>query len=707
MLFNHKKHEFEIKGRKCSFETGKLALKSESAILARMGDTVVEVNVNTAPAKGELDYFPLSVEYIERFYASGKISGSRFVKIERFPSDDAVLKARMIDRAIRSRFPEDYRNEVSLIVTVMSYDEENDPVLLAINAASVALLNSSAPFDGPVSGVRMGIVDGKIQPVYKSIEDVDEDNQMNYVLGGDGKLFTMIDAGCYEISEEKVLEAMELSLPEMEDWVSNQSKFIDMLEEKEKEYTPFVIDETLLNDLSDFLGEKVLENLLAADKAKHEATKDDSNKHFEGKYSKANIAEAYDKLQKKALRKYVKENKKRVDGRGLDEIREMAAEVDLLPRVHGSGLFTRGVTQVLSIATLGSLKDAKLVDDMLGEKEKRYMHYYNDLPFAYGEAERVRLNPSRRAVGHGMLAEKALIPVIPSESEFPYTILVMSEIQGENGSSSMASACGSSLALMAAGVPIKKIVGGIACGLVTDEDGSFYVLTDMQGVEDFYGDMDFKVTGTRDGITAVQMDNKMSGLTMEIVKETFIRSKEAREKVISVIEEAIPSARGEISEYAPKVAVEKIPVDKIGELIGPGGKNIRELTERTGAEISVEEDGTVNIYSSDKESIESAVKYIKGLSFVPVVGEMYEGKVVSIMEYGAFVDIAPGVSGLVHVSEITDEFVKDVNQFLKVGDTVKIKILEKDKMGRLKFSIKKAKGDTEAISTGQRLVDPD
>lgn len=707
MLFNHKKHEFEIGGRKCSFETGKLALRSESAILARMGDTVVEVNVNTAPAKGELDYFPLSVEYIERFYASGKISGSRFVKIERFPSDDAVLKARMIDRAIRSRFPEDYRNEVSLVVTVMSYDEENDPVLLAINAASVALLNSSAPFDGPVAGVRMGIVDGKIQPLYKSLEDVEEENQMNYVLGGDGKVFTMIDAGCYEIPEEKVLEAMESSLSEMKVWVENQSKFVDMLEKKEKEYTPFVIDETLLNDLSDFLGEKVLENLLAADKAKHESTKEEANKHFEGKHSKANIAEAYDKLQKKALRKYVKENKKRVDGRDLDEIREMAAEVDLLPRVHGSGLFTRGVTQVLSIATLGSLKDAKLVDDMLGEKEKRYMHYYNDLPFAYGEAERVRLNPSRRAVGHGMLAEKALIPVIPSESEFPYTILVMSEIQGENGSSSMASACGSSLALMAAGVPIKKIVGGIACGLVTDEDGSFHVLTDMQGVEDFYGDMDFKVTGTRDGITAVQMDNKMSGLTMEIVKETFAKSKTAREKVISAIEEAIPSARGEISEYAPKVAVEKIPVDKIGELIGPGGKNIRELTERTGAEISVEEDGTVNIYSSDKESIESAVKYIKGLSFVPVVGESYEGKVVSIMEYGAFVDIAPGVSGLVHVSEITDEFVKDVNQFLKVGDVVKIKILEKDKMGRLKFSIKQAKGDTEAIATGQRLVDPD
>lgn len=690
MLFNHKIYEFEIDGRKCSFETGKLALRSESAIIARMGDTVVEVNVNTAPAKGDLDYFPLSVEYIERFYASGKINGSKFVKIERYPSDDAVLKARMIDRALRPRFPEDYRNEVSLIVTVMSYDEENDPVILAINAASVALLNSKAPFNGPVSGVRMGIVDGNIKPIYESMEDVDEKKQMNYVVGGDGKLFSMIDAGCYEIPEDQAVEAMEMSLVEMKVWIEAQNKFVDMLEKKDKAYVPFVIEEDMVTAISEFLGDKVLENLLAADRQKHEETKEEMFKQFEGKYTKSNMTEAYDKLQKKALRKYVKETKKRVDGRELNEIREMAAEVDLLPRVHGSALFTRGVTQVLSIATLGSLKDAKMIDDMLGEKEKRYMHFYNDLPFAYGDADRVRLNPSRRAVGHGMLAEKALIPVIPSESDFPYTILVMSEIQGENGSSSMASACGSSLALMAAGVPIRKIVGGIACGLVTDDNGEFHILTDMQGVEDFYGDMDFKVTGTKDGITAVQMDTKMAGLSMEVVKATLEVSKEARVKVIEVIEGALPESRGEISKFAPKVAREKIPVDKIGELIGPGGKNIRELTEQTGAEIAVEEDGTVNIYSSSQESIDMALKYIKSLSFIPVVGEIYDGKVASIMEYGAFVDIAPGVSGLVHVSEITDEFVKDVHKFLNEGDTVKVKILEKDKLGRLKFSIKQA-----------------
>jgi len=697
MLFNQKIYEFEIDGRKCSFETGKLALRSESAIIARMGDTVVEVNVNTSKAKQENDFFPLSVEYIERFYASGKINGSRFVKIERFPSDDAVLKARMIDRAFRSRFPEDYRDEVSLIVTVMSYDEENDPVILAINAASLALMNSHAPFSGPVAGVRMGMKDGNIKAIYNSLDDVDEENKMNYVLGGDGKVFTMIDAGCYEIPEEEVLKAMEMSLDEMKKWIDAQDAFLKTLDKKEKEYISFKLDEGMLNDISDFLGERLIENLLKGERAVHESTKEEVFKNFEGKYSKSQMSEGYEKLLKKAMRKYVAEKKKRADNRDFDEIREMAAEVDLLPRVHGSALFTRGVTQVLSIATLGTLKDAKLVDDMLGEKEKRYMHYYNDLPFAYGETERVRLSPSRRAIGHGMLAEKALIPVIPSVDEFPYTILVMSEVQGENGSSSMASACGSTLALMAAGIPIKKMVGGIACGLVNEEDGTFHVLTDMQGVEDFYGDMDFKVTGTKDGITAVQMDNKMSGLTMEIVKETFEKSKVARLKVLEVMEKAISQPKAELSKFAPKVARAEIPVEKIGELIGPGGKNIRELTERTGAEITVEENGAVNIYAMNQESIDMALAYVKKLGLVPVVGEIYDGKVASIMEYGAFVDIAPGISGLVHVSEITDEFVKDVRKYLKEGDDVKVKLLSKERDGKLKLSIKQVNSKKEEV----------
>ena len=692
MLFKEIKHEFEINGRKCSFETGKLALKSQSSILARMGDTVITVNVNTKKSEGDSDYFPLSVEYIEKFYASGKISGSRFVKRERFPSDDAILKARMIDRAIRPRFPHDYRDEVSVIVTVMSYDGDNDPAILAINATSVALMNSFAPFEGPIGAVRLGLDGEEVVSVYKAMDLTSEDDKLNFVVAGDGEVFTMIDAGAHIIPEEKILEGMEKSLSMMKEWIKPQEEFVKLLEAKEKTYVSTELAQEVVSAVEELLGnETIRKNLEAGDPKLHEISKEELFTKLEGKHSKAAISEAYEKLQKKMLRKIVLEENKRVDGREITEIREMASEVDLLPRVHGSALFTRGVTQVLTIATLGSMRDVRLVDDMEGEREQRYMHFYNDLPFAYGDVDRVKLMPSRRAIGHGMLAEKALWPVIPSEADFPYTMLLMSEIQGENGSSSMASACGSSMALMASGVPIKDVVGGIACGLVTGENGEFKVLTDMQGVEDFYGDMDFKITGTDSGVTAVQMDTKTKGLSMEIVKQTFVQSKEARKLVIAKIKEAIAQPREEMSQYAPRVVQIKVPVDKIGEIIGPGGKNIRELSERTGAEIEIEEDGTVNIYSSSKEAIDLAAKAIGGYNFVPVVGDIHEGKVASIMPYGAFVDIAPNVAGLLHVSEMADEFVKDVRKFVNEGDIIKVKIVGIDNMGKIKLSIKGVK----------------
>lgn len=692
MLFKEIKHEFEIDGRKCSFETGKLALKSQSSILARMGDTVITVNVNTKKSEGDSDYFPLSVEYIEKFYASGKISGSRFVKRERFPSDDAILKARMIDRAIRPRFPHDYRDEVSVIVTVMSYDGDNDPAILAINATSVALMNSFAPFEGPIGAVRLGLDGEEVVSVYKAMDLTSEDDKLNFVVAGDGEVFTMIDAGAHIIPEEKILEGMEKSLSMMKEWIKPQEEFVKLLEAKEKTYVSTELAQEVVSAVEELLGnEAIRKNLEAGDPKLHEISKEELFTKLEGKHSKAAISEAYEKLQKKMLRKIVLEENKRVDGREITEIREMASEVDLLPRVHGSALFTRGVTQVLTIATLGSMRDVRLVDDMEGEREQRYMHFYNDLPFAYGDVDRVKLMPSRRAIGHGMLAEKALWPVIPSEADFPYTMLLMSEIQGENGSSSMASACGSSMALMASGVPIKDVVGGIACGLVTGENGEFKVLTDMQGVEDFYGDMDFKITGTDSGVTAVQMDTKTKGLSMEIVKQTFAQSKEARKLVIAKIKEAIAQPREEMSQYAPRVVQIKVPVDKIGEIIGPGGKNIRELSDRTGAEIEIEEDGTVNIYSSSKEAIDLAAKAIGGYNFVPVVGDIHEGKVASIMPYGAFVDIAPNVAGLLHVSEMADEFVKDVRKFVNEGDIIKVKIVGIDNMGKIKLSIKGVK----------------
>jgi polyribonucleotide nucleotidyltransferase len=687
MLFNEKIHEFEIDGRKCKFSTGKLALKSQSSILAQMGDTVITVNVNSKPASGDIDYFPLSVEYIERFYAAGKISGSRFVKRERYPSDEAVLRSRMIDRAIRSRFPSDYMDEVSIVVTVMSYDEENDPVILAINAVSAALVMSDIPFDGPIAGLNMGLE----RPVYKNLDQVSDDDPMNYMITGDGRVFTMIDGGCDDIEDDKVVEAMRKGLDLMKPWLDAQREFIKKAGgSKKSDYEHYLLPESLLGKVKDFLGDRIEENLKAGDSDQHEKTKEEIFEKFEGKYSKKELSEGYDKLLKKALRRLVKEENIRIDGRGLDEIREMDAEIDLLPNVHGSGLFTRGITQVLSVATLGTLDDAKMIDDMLGEKEKRYMHFYNDLPFAYGDVDRVRYIPSRRAIGHGMLAERSLVPVLPTKEEFPYTIIVASEIQGENGSSSMASACGSSLALMAAGVPITKIVGGIACGLVTEDDGSFNILVDMQGTEDFYGDMDFKIVGTRDGVTAVQMDNKIGGLNMEIVEATFKKSKEARIKVIEVIEKAISKPRAELSSKAPQVKSTKIPEDKIGELIGPNGKNIKEITEQSGAEINIEEDGTVNIYANDKEKLDKAMEYLERYTFAPREGEVYEGVVVSVMPYGAFVDIKPGVSGLVHVSEMADEYIKDVNKVVSEGDKVKVKLIGIDKEGKLKLSMKQA-----------------
>jgi len=685
MLFEEKTHEFEIDGRKCKFSTGKLALRSQISVVAQMGDTVITVNVNSKPATGDMDYFPLSVEYIERFYAAGKISGSRFVKRERYPSDEAVLRSRMIDRAIRSRFPSDYMDEVNVIVTIMSYDEENDPVILAINTVSAALVLADIPFNGPIAGLNMG----SEKPIYKNLDQVSKEDPMNYMITGDGKVFTMIDGACNDIEDEKVVETMKKGLDEMKPWLDAQNEFIKISGgSKQGEYDPHVLPEGLVSDVEKFLGKRIEENLKTAETKPHEESKEKMFVKFEGKYSKKDLAEGYDKLLKKALRRLVKEDQIRVDGRKLDEIREMDAEIDLLPSVHGSGLFTRGVTQVLSVATLGTLDDAKLVDDMLGETSKRYMHFYNDLPFAYGDVGRVRFNPSRRAVGHGMLAEKSLVPVLPTQEEFPYTIIVASEVQGENGSSSMASACGSSLALMAAGVPITKTVGGIAFGLVTEEDGSFNVLTDMQGVEDFYGDMDFKIVGTKDGVTAVQMDNKIGGLNMEIVEATFKKAKEARLKVIEVIEKTIAKPREELSAKAPQVTSTKIPEDKIGELIGPGGKNIKEITEASGAEINIEDDGTVNIYADNKEKLAKAMKYLERFTFAPKEGELYDGVVASVMPYGAFVDIKPGVSGLVHVSEMGDDFIKDVSSVVSEGDKVKVKLIAIDKEGKLKLSMK-------------------
>jgi len=695
MLFNEKKYEFEIDGRKCSFSTGKLARKSHSAVFATMGETAVMVNAEVGKVDPNMDYFPMSVEYIEKLYAAGKISSSRFIKRERFPSDDAVLKARLIDRSFRSRFPGDYRNVLSLTITVLSFDPDNDPTVLAINAASAALMISKAPFGGPISGVRVSLKDGKPYSNYSNLEETTEEDVMNYMLSGDGNLFTMIDAGFHVVEESKVIEAMEYSQKSMNEWIEAQKEFAKLFDVEKEDYERFEPSEELMNQVKEFVGKEIDEIILDEEFYKKDEMQEKLREQYAGQFSKSIIDDAFEKLIKKTVRNMILNEGKRTDGRKMDEIREVAIETGVLPRVHGSGLFTRGMTQSLTIATLGNTRSMQMVDDMTGEESRAYMHFYNALPSSLGQADRIRWIPGRREVGHGALAEKALHPVVPSIEEFPYTQLLMSEILSQGGSSSMAATCASSLALMDAGVPVKAPVAGIAMGVVTDPEGAkFQVLTDIKDVEDFYGDMDFKVTGTREGVTAIQMDNKAAGLPLEIFKVALEEAKKARLFLLDEMQKVIEKPRDTVSKYAPKVDSVKIPVSKIGELIGPGGKNIRELSESTETEVTVEEDGTVYIFGETKESIEAVKERISGLSFVPEIGKVYKGIVVSIMEYGAFVEIAPNISGLVHVSELTNSFVKNVKDFVTEGQEVEVKLVGVKDDGKLQLSMKALESQT-------------
>ncbi len=688
MSFEEKKYEFEIEGKKCSFSTGKFALKSHSAVFAKMGDTVVLATVNIGKANPEMGYFPLSVEYMEKMYAAGLISSSRFVKRDKFPSDDAILRARIIDRSIRPRFPHEYLDEVSVIVKVLSYDPDNDPVILGINAVSAALMISDAPFEGPVAGVRVGLREGALIPYYKHIErESVESSDMNFLLAGDEEGFTNIDADLNEVEQERVVNAMHFGSKLMKDWLEAQEEFAKLVNYEKKEYEAFPIPEGLVNELKDKYYEKLCKTDFTKEKFLEEIYAE-----YEGEYSKNDLKEAYEEVLKMVVKHLAFEEEKRFDGRKLDEIREIGIETGVLPRVHGSGLFTRGLTQVLTIATLGTLRKQKTVEDMMGEDLRNYMHYYIETPFVFGEAGRVKYVPGRREVGHGSLAEKALYPVLPNTEEFPYTMLLMSEIQSENGSSSMASTCASSLALMDAGVPIKRPVVGIGIGVIVDNPDDvkgFKLLVDMRGEEDFYGYMDFKVTGTRDGFTAIQMDTKAKSLPQFIFVEALEKGRKALDTILDIIEKEVPESNKEVSQYAPKVATINIPSEKIGELIGPGGKNIRMLSETTNTEIEVEEDGKVNIFSVDRESLEEAEKKVSMYALVPKTGEVYDGVVDGVVDFGAFVEIAPGISGLVHISELSDDYVKDVHDFVKVGDKVKVKIMEiEEKTGKMKFTMK-------------------
>jgi len=681
-----------------TFETGRLAVLANGSVLAKWGETVVLVTIAMSGPREGVDFFPLTVEYVEKMYAGGLISSSRFVKRERHPSTDATLRARVIDRSIRPLFPKGFNNEVQVVVTVLSYDDVHDPAIIAVNATSTALMISDIPFEGPIAGIRVAQKGGQLL-VNPSIEDF-EKSDLDLIISASTDSIIMLEAGADQVGESLMLEALELAQSAARPVLDFQ---IELAKEWGKEKSEFVAAEfepELINTINEKYRDRIKEAVYLRGKEERNAAMDAVHEgayvEFEGKFSKSNIDKVIHSIIEDVVVSGVVREDRRPDGRGFDEIRPLSADVSILPRTHGSGLFQRGLTQSLTTVTLGSGKLEQLVEDLGGETTKRYMHHYNFKPFCVGETGRYSYYPGRREIGHGALGERALEPVIPSQEDFPYTIRVVSEILTANGSTSMAATCGSTLALMDAGVPIKAPVAGIAMGLMKDEEtGKMVILTDIQGFEDHFGDMDFKVTGTRNGITALQMDNKLKGIPMDVLKEALEKAKAARFKILDLFDEVIPAPKAEISKFAPAIDSIKIDPEKIGELIGPGGKVIRGITEETGAEIDIEEDGTVNVYSVSKESIDAAMTRIRAIVFEPEVGETYEGTVARIENYGAFIEITPSVSGLAHVSELSDEFIKDPNEVVKIGQKVRVKVIGIDERGRVNLSIKSVKAKEE------------
>ena len=684
----------EFAGKKLTLETGKLARLATAAVVARLGDTMVLATVTASKKETTLDYFPLSVEYIERLYAGGRIKGSRWVKRQGRPTDEAVLTGRLIDRSIRPLFPKEYKNDVQVVVTVLSVDGENESDVLAIIATSAALAISPIPWKGPVGSIRMGYKDGEY--LYNPGGEVLAESQLDLVATQSREKTLMLEAGALQVSEDITQEAIAKAHDET-------SKLISFIEEFAKEAGKEKVavnpDELLLEYVAvvEKTYKKDIENLVAL-RAENEGSSADQELLVEkifaevttdekaSKVDKKTIAKAVEKVFFKIIRANILEKGKRPDGRKIDEIRPLSAEVDILPRVHGSGLFQRGDTQALSIVTLGAGRMEQLLESPEGEEKKRYIHHYSFPPYSVGETGRVGFL-SRREIGHGALGERALLGVIPSKEVFPYTIQVNSEVLASNGSTSMASTCGSTLALMTAGVPLLAPVAGIAMGRV--QDGEKYVLlTDILGLEDFSGDMDFKVAGSKEGITAIQLDVKDGGLTVEQIKEVFQRAKDARLKVLDVMLAAISEPRAGVSEFAPKVAVVHVPVEKIGEVIGPGGRVIKNIIATTGADVEVEDDGTVNVSGVTEDQVQQAVAWISGLTREVQVGEIFEdAEVKRILPFGAFVEFLPGKEGMVHVSKMTDHFVQNPAEVVNIGDHVKVWVQEIDDQGRINLSM--------------------
>lgn len=677
--------KIKLGGRELALSTGEYAEQADGSILATYGDTVVLALV-TVGKETDRDYFPLSVDYQERLYAGGRIKGSRWVKRGGRPADELILTSRLIDRSIRPLFPSDFRREVQVVITVLSVDLENDPVDIAPIAVSAAIEASSLPWEGPVSVLRVGTKEGK-QVINLTHEDK-KTSELDLIVSSTKKAVVMIEGFAQEVSEENILKGIALAHKE-------SAKVLKVIGELAKEVgkEKLVIEEVQVNEKLKKQVEKLEAGKIAGFIKEHGGTKEVFAKFFELKDSvMAEVEEENSEEAGAIMEKIFKTNVrdiilsgKRVDGRKHSDIRELTSKVGVLPRTHGSGMFKRGSTQALTVATLGSPSLGLLLESAEGESEKNYIHHYTMPPFATGETGRVGFT-NRREIGHGALAERALLPVIPSQEDFPYTILLMSEVLSSNGSSSMASTCGSSLALMDAGVPISSPVSGIAMGIVLESDKKYAILSDIMGIEDFNGDMDFKVTGTAKGITAMQMDVKSLALTPAVLEEALMQAKEGRAIILKNMLATIKESRKEISKYAPKVSSISIDPEKIGTIIGPGGKTIKALAADTGAEINVDDDGTINVSGVDSAGVDKAIETIANMVKEVEPGEIYEGEVKRIESYGAFVEVLPGKDGLVHVSDMSEGFVADANDKVNIGDKVQVRVKEVDNMGRINLS---------------------
>lgn len=685
--------ETTFAGRKLTVEMGKMCVLSNGSCLVRYGETVVLANVtmSAAPREG-IDFFPLSVDFEEKIYSVGRIPGS-FLRREGRPGESAILSSRVVDRPMRPLFPKDMRNDVSIVMTVMSVDPDCDPQIVGMLGAIIATCASDVPFNGPIGGISVGLVDGEI--VLMPNAEQQKKNKLDLTLVCSKEKVVMIEAGAQEVPEDTMLQAIKTGHEEIKKFIDFVDQIVAEVGKPKYDFQHIEVDHDMFESIKEFAIDKVKAALDTDDKVERDSRLQPIYEEVHAKFDElypeqtAMIDECMYKLQKFVVRRWLLDEGKRVDGRGINEIRPLSAEVGLLPRVHGSGMFTRGQTQVLSICTLGTQKDAMLIDGLQDVYEKKYFHQYNMPPYSTGEARSLR-SPGRREIGHGALAERALVPVLPSQEEFPYVIRVVSEVLSSNGSTSQASICGSTLALMDAGVPIKEPVAGISCGLITEGD-RWMTMVDIQGIEDFFGDMDFKVGGTRNGITAIQVDIKVDGLTYEIIAEAFEKCRKARLHILDdIMKPVIAEPRAELSKYAPKMKSLVIDTDKIKDVIGKGGKVIQKICAECNVTIDIDDDGNVFISGLDSEGIEKAYQIVKTIVEDPEVGAIYKGVVTRLMNFGAFVEIAPGKEGLVHISKLDDKRVAKVEDVVNVGDEILVMVTEIDDQNRINLSRKDA-----------------